>query len=153
MIPVLGVAAGHHPQRGRRSRHADDARHDDAALRVELSVVLHVLQLTSTAAIHAIVIAQRLHPARRFHDAGRITRKLIGRAVGAVVNGRLYLMLYDAARSHYYAAALPDVMCLSARDSVLPVVPMFHANAWGLAYAALMSGASHRFSSFPSSVA
>ena len=31
-----------------------------------------------------------------------------GRAVGAVVDGRLYLILYDAARSHYYAAALPD---------------------------------------------
>jgi len=33
---------------------------------------------------------------------------------------------------HAYAAALPDVMCLSARDSVLPVVPMFHVNAWGI---------------------
>jgi len=31
-----------------------------------------------------------------------------GRAVGATVNGRLYLILYDAARAHYYDAALPD---------------------------------------------
>ena len=31
-----------------------------------------------------------------------------GRAVGAVVNGRLYLVLLDAARSHYFAAALPE---------------------------------------------
>ena len=31
---------------------------------------------------------------------------------------------------------------LSFHDRVLPIVPMFHANAWGLAYAALMSGAS-----------
>jgi len=42
---------------------------------------------------------------------------------------------------HAYAAALPDVMCLSARDSVLPVVPMFHVNAWGIPYAAAMTGA------------
>jgi 3-(methylthio)propionyl---CoA ligase len=41
---------------------------------------------------------------------------------------------------HAYAAALPDAMSLSARDSVLPVVPMFHVNAWGLPYAAAMTG-------------
>ena len=41
---------------------------------------------------------------------------------------------------HAYAAALPDVMRLSARDSVLPVVPMFHVNAWGLPYAAALTG-------------
>ena len=41
---------------------------------------------------------------------------------------------------HAYAAALPDVMCLSARDSVLPVVPMFHVNAWGIPYSACAVG-------------
>ena len=42
---------------------------------------------------------------------------------------------------HAYAAALPDVMCMSARDSILPVVPMFHVNAWGLPYGCAMTGA------------
>ncbi|GKT26946.1 fatty-acid--CoA ligase [Acidovorax sp. SUPP3334] len=42
---------------------------------------------------------------------------------------------------HAYAAALPDVMGLSAGDSVLPVVPMFHVNAWGLPYSAPLVGA------------
>jgi acyl-CoA synthetase (AMP-forming)/AMP-acid ligase II len=37
---------------------------------------------------------------------------------------------------HAYAAALPDVMNLSARDAILPVVPMFHVNAWGIPYSA-----------------
>nr|WP_029527902.1 3-(methylthio)propionyl-CoA ligase [Polaromonas glacialis] len=41
---------------------------------------------------------------------------------------------------HAYATALPDVMCLSARDSVLPVVPMFHVNAWGIPYSAALTG-------------
>ena len=41
---------------------------------------------------------------------------------------------------HAYAAALPEVMGLSARDSALPVVPMFHVNAWGLPYSAAMVG-------------
>jgi acyl-CoA synthetase (AMP-forming)/AMP-acid ligase II len=42
---------------------------------------------------------------------------------------------------HAYGAALPDALNLSARDSVLPVVPMFHANAWSLPYACTMVGA------------
>ena len=42
---------------------------------------------------------------------------------------------------HAYACALPDVMQLSARDCVLPVVPMFHVNAWGLPYACAITGA------------
>ena len=42
---------------------------------------------------------------------------------------------------HSYAIALPDVMSLSARDVILPVVPMFHVNAWGTPYACAMVGA------------
>jgi fatty-acyl-CoA synthase len=42
---------------------------------------------------------------------------------------------------HAFGAALPDAMNLSARDSVLPVVPMFHVNAWGLPHAVPLSGA------------
>lgn len=42
---------------------------------------------------------------------------------------------------HAYAGIAPDVMCLSTRDCVLPVVPLFHVNAWGMPYAALMVGA------------
>ena len=34
---------------------------------------------------------------------------------------------------HAYATALPDAMNLAARDALLPVVPMFHVNAWGTA--------------------
>ncbi len=42
---------------------------------------------------------------------------------------------------HAYAAALPDAMGASALDSILPVVPMFHVNAWGLPYVCPMVGA------------
>jgi len=41
---------------------------------------------------------------------------------------------------HAYAGIAPDVMNLSMRDCVLPVVPLFHVNAWGIPYAALMVG-------------
>ncbi|WML91766.1 long-chain-fatty-acid--CoA ligase [Thiothrix lacustris] len=42
---------------------------------------------------------------------------------------------------HSFAIALPDSMGLSARETILPVVPMFHVNAWGVPYAAAMVGA------------
>ncbi|WP_336814084.1 long-chain-fatty-acid--CoA ligase [Bosea sp. MMO-172] len=42
---------------------------------------------------------------------------------------------------HALACAAPDYMGLSARDTVMPVVPLFHANSWSLAYSAPMTGA------------
>ncbi len=42
---------------------------------------------------------------------------------------------------HCYASALPDAMSLSAHEVVMPVVPMFHVNAWGLPYSCAMVGA------------
>jgi len=42
---------------------------------------------------------------------------------------------------HSMGPCMSNGMALSERDRVLPVVPMFHANAWGLAYAALLAGA------------
>jgi fatty-acyl-CoA synthase len=42
---------------------------------------------------------------------------------------------------HTMAACTGNAAGLGSSDSVLPIVPMFHANAWGLPYAALMAGA------------
>jgi fatty-acyl-CoA synthase len=42
---------------------------------------------------------------------------------------------------HTFAISLPSGFCIGEDDVVLPAVPMFHANAWGLPYAALMQGA------------
>lgn len=57
-----------------------------------------------------------------------------GRPKGVVYSHRALVL-------HSLVAALPDQLGVSARDTVLPVVPMFHANAWGLPYAAAMVGA------------
>ncbi len=42
---------------------------------------------------------------------------------------------------HAMACAMPDYMGLSSRSVVMPVVPLFHANSWSLAYSAPMTGA------------
>ncbi len=59
---------------------------------------------------------------------------------GTTGNPKAALYSHRSSTLHAYAAALPDVMCLSARDSVLPVVPMFHVNAWGIPYSAALTG-------------
>ena len=43
---------------------------------------------------------------------------------------------------HAYAISMPDVLCLRATDRILPVVPMFHVNAWGIPYGAALAGTS-----------
>jgi len=52
-------------------------------------------------------------------------------------------VLYDHRSTvlHAYAAPAPDIMNLSSNDCVLPVVPLFHVNAWGIPYSVLMVGA------------
>ncbi|MDH5855860.1 3-(methylthio)propionyl-CoA ligase [Lampropedia aestuarii] len=60
---------------------------------------------------------------------------------GTTGNPKAALYSHRSTALHAYGAAMPDVMCLSATDAVLPVVPMFHVNAWGLPYAAAITGA------------
>jgi fatty-acyl-CoA synthase len=48
---------------------------------------------------------------------------------------------HRSAYLHSMAACEGNAFGLTEHDRVLPVVPMFHANAWGLIYASLMSGA------------
>ncbi|GAB4469117.1 MAG: 3-(methylthio)propionyl-CoA ligase [Burkholderiaceae bacterium] len=60
---------------------------------------------------------------------------------GTTGNPKGVLYSHRSTILHTYAAALPDALNLSARDVILPVVPMFHVNAWGLPYVAPMVGA------------
>ncbi|MFC5523414.1 3-(methylthio)propionyl-CoA ligase [Polaromonas jejuensis] len=60
---------------------------------------------------------------------------------GTTGNPKAALYSHRSSTLHAYAAALPDVMCMSARDAILPVVPMFHVNAWGIPYSAALTGA------------
>ncbi len=59
---------------------------------------------------------------------------------GTTGNPKAALYSHRSSTLHAYAAALPDVMCMSARDAILPVVPMFHVNAWGIPYSAALTG-------------
>jgi 3-(methylthio)propionyl---CoA ligase len=57
-----------------------------------------------------------------------------GHPKGAVYSHRSTLL-------HAYGSAVPNALNVSAHDTVLPVVPMFHVNAWGLPYSVPLNGA------------
>jgi fatty-acyl-CoA synthase len=57
-----------------------------------------------------------------------------GRPKGVVYSHRALVL-------HSLVSALPDQQGISARDTILPVVPMFHVNAWGFPYIAAFAGA------------
>jgi len=60
---------------------------------------------------------------------------------GTTGNPKGVLYSHRSTLLHAWAAALPDAFACSARDTILPVVPMFHVNAWGMPYVACMVGA------------
>jgi fatty-acyl-CoA synthase len=60
---------------------------------------------------------------------------------GTTGNPKGVLYSHRSTVLHAYAGCMVDSMNLSARDCVLAVVPMFHANAWGLPYNVPMTGA------------
>ncbi len=60
---------------------------------------------------------------------------------GTTGNPKGVLYSHRSTVLHAFASVAPDALNLSSRDSILPVVPMFHVNAWGLPYAAAMTGA------------
>lgn len=61
---------------------------------------------------------------------------------GTTGNPKGVVYSHRSAYLHSLASCTGNVAGLTFADRVLPIVPMFHANAWGLAYAAIMSGAS-----------
>jgi len=59
---------------------------------------------------------------------------------GTTGNPKGVLYSHRSTILHAYGACLPDTLNMSARDTVLPVVPMFHVNAWGIPYISALTG-------------
>ncbi len=60
---------------------------------------------------------------------------------GTTGNPKGVLYSHRSTLLHTMAAALPDCLGAGAADTILPVVPMFHVNSWGIVYLAPMTGA------------
>lgn len=60
---------------------------------------------------------------------------------GTTGNPKGVLYSHRSTLIHTYGAMSPDAFCLKSQDVVLPVVPMFHVNAWGLPYICAAAGA------------
>ncbi len=60
---------------------------------------------------------------------------------GTTGNPKGVLYSHRSQMLHTFVAMAADVMAVSARDSIMLIVPLFHANAWGLPFAAAATGA------------
>ena len=60
---------------------------------------------------------------------------------GTTGNPKGVLYSHRSTVLHSIVGSMPDLMNLSGRDVIMPIVPMFHVNAWGTAYNGPMTGA------------
>jgi len=75
------------------------------------------------------------YPSLDEHDAAAMcyTSGTTGKPKGVAYSHRAIAL-------HSYCISLPDSFSISRNDCILPAMSMFHANAWGLPYAAVMNG-------------
>ncbi len=73
-------------------------------------------------------------------DIGETDASSLCYTSGTTGNPKGVLYSHRSTLIHAMMSATPDVMNFSARDCLLPVVPMFHVNAWGTPYAAPLAG-------------
>ena len=124
------------------------------AVAARLTTVKHFIAMTSraympsgdaAAMIPGLLCFEDLLEAENDHfvwpDFDENTASSLCYTSGTTGNPKGVLYSHRSTVLHSLAGALPDALNISARDTILPVVPMFHVNAWGLPYIACMVGA------------
>jgi hypothetical protein len=118
---VSGMKSGRELIRQRRSASQQVPRFRSDMTPPEIAAMLESLYRVKGGAVELKTVSLQPRPflgANGFQwdyehlDTDELWRR--GRAVGVVIDGKLYLILLDAARSHYYEAELPDFEAIVA---------------------------------------
>lgn len=118
---ITGLRSGHFMVRQRRSSDQQVPKFRSDMTPPEIAAMLESLYRVRGGAVdfrtlsiqpHGFLGASGFQFDYEHLDSDELWRK--GRATGAVINGELYLVMFDAARSHYYDAALADFEAIVA---------------------------------------
>ncbi|MFK7877296.1 MAG: long-chain-fatty-acid--CoA ligase [Paracoccaceae bacterium] len=121
-----------------------------AAVRAHLTTVKHVVLMESedqgaSEAIDGLILFDDLIAGGpgdySWPQISEQTASSLCYTSGTTGNPKGVLYSHRSTLLHTMACNTPDCLGLSARDVVLPVVPMFHVNAWGTPYVCAMTGA------------
>jgi fatty-acyl-CoA synthase len=85
-----------------------------------------------------LLASAKPHPFERVTDENQAASMCYTSGTTGDPKGVLYS--HRSVVLHSIAVCLADILAVSEADVILPVVPMFHANAWGLCQAAVMAG-------------
>jgi hypothetical protein len=122
---VYGMKSGRYLIRQRKTADQQVPKFRDDMTPPEIAAMLESLYRVRGGAVEFRTLSLQPRPflgANGFQldyehlDSDELWRK--GRVVGAVIDGRLYLILLDAARSHYYNATLPDFEAIVASAQI-----------------------------------
>jgi fatty-acyl-CoA synthase len=121
-----------------------------AANRAQMPTVKHIVVMTDEAGLKGLDLPGAIafetlvasgSPDCVWGDFDENTASSLCYTSGTTGNPKGVLYSHRSNFIHTLVTAGVDVMAISARDTVLPVVPMFHANAWGLAFSCAATGA------------
>jgi fatty-acyl-CoA synthase len=122
-----------------------------AAVRAQLPNLKHIILMggddaEAAAALPGLIFYDDFiaggDPAFKWPELDENTASSLCYTSGTTGNPKGVLYSHRSTVLHSLIACLADTLGLSAQDVVLPVVPMFHVNAWGVPYGAALTGAS-----------
>jgi fatty-acyl-CoA synthase len=109
-------------------------------IREEILCVEKIIALDDDSEYEQMLAASPAEP-YRWPDLDENTAAATCYTSGTTGHPKGVLYTHRSLVLHSFSLCLTDVFALSERDTILQLVPMFHANGWGVPYAAVMVGA------------
>jgi Acyl-CoA synthetases (AMP-forming)/AMP-acid ligases II len=110
-------------------------------VKVPITIVVGATRTVPDGCLEYESLIEKTAPAEEMPDPDERSAAAMCYTTGTTGNPKGVLYSHRALTLHTFGLLLDQGMGLRESDTVLPVVPMFHANAWGMPFGAIMVGA------------